>query len=350
MTSTPPSIQIGAYSFGDTQRNPDGSLRSGAEAIRNLLDAIVVADQVGLDYFGVGEHHTLEMPASSPGAMIAAAAAATSRIILGSSVSVISTDDPVRVFQQFATADAVSGGRVEITAGRGSSTESFPLFGYDLANYDQLYAEKLDLLLSINANERVTWSGSVRPALTDAVVVPRPVAGSLPIWLGTGGSAPSSARAGRLGMPVAYGIIGGMPARFAPLAELYRRSAAQAGHTENIKVSVAALGLVAPTTAEAKERWYPGWSAMFQSLGRVRGWAAPTRQQFDALAEAPGAYYVGGPDDIAERIVDLHAHLGHMRHFLQMDIGGLPQAHLLDSITLLATEVKPRVDRLLARK
>ena len=344
-------MEIGVYSFGDTQRNPDGTLRSSAEAIRNLLEAIVLADAVGLDYFGVGEHHTLEMPASSPGSMISAAAAATTRITLGSSVSVLSTDDPVRVFQQFATASAVSGGRVEITAGRGSSTESFPLFGYDLADYDRLYAEKLDLLLAINAGERVTWSGSVRPALHDMVVVPRPASGSLPIWLGTGGSPQSSVRAGQLGLPVAYGIIGGAPARFAPLADLYRRSAAQAGHTgPGIKVSVAALGLIAPTKDEAKERWFPGWHTMFEATGQVRGWAPPTRDQFDALTEAPGAYYVGGPDDIAERIVDLYRHLGHMRHFLQMDIGGLPQEHYLESITLLATEVKPRVDRLLEKE
>jgi probable LLM family oxidoreductase len=343
-------MEIGAYSFGDAQRTADGSLRSTAEAIRNLFDAIVLADDVGLDYFAVGEHHTLDMPASSPGAMISAAAGATKQITLGSGVSVISTDDPVRVFQQFATADAVSGGRVEITAGRGSSVESYPLFGYDLRDYDRLYEEKLDLLLTINRGERVTWSGSVRPALDDLLIVPRPVNGSLPIWVGTGGSAPSSVRAGKLGVPVSYGIIGGQPARFAPLAELYRRTAAQAGHTgENIKVSVAALGLVAQTKKEALERFYPGWHNLNIEMGKLRGWPTPDKRQFDIQADAPGAYYVGDPDDVAERIVDLKRHMGHMRHFLQMDLGGLPQDHLLESITLLATEVKPRVDRLLAR-
>lgn len=343
-------MEIGAYSFGDTQRNADGSLRSTAEAIRNLFDAIVLADDAGLDYFAVGEHHTLDMPASSPGAMISAAAGATRQITLGSGVSVISTDDPVRVFQQFATADAVSGGRVEITAGRGSSVESYPLFGYDLRDYDRLYEEKLDLLLAINRGERVSWAGSVRSALDDLLVVPRPANGSLPIWVGTGGSAPSSVRAGKLGVPVSYGIIGGQPARFAPLAELYRRSAAQAGHTENIKVSVAALGLVAPTKKEALDRFYPGWHNLNIEMGKLRGWPAPDKRHFDIQAEAPGAYYVGDPDDVAERIVDLHRHMGHMRHFLQMDLGGLPQDHFLESITLLATEVKPRVERLLARR
>jgi len=346
-------MELGAYSFGDTQRNADGSLRSTAEAISNLFEAIVLADQAGLDYFGVGEHHTLEMPASSPGTVIAAAAAATKRIKLGSGASIISTDDPVRVFQQFATADAVSGGgRVEITAGRGSSVETFPLFGYELNDYDVLYAEKLELLLAINNSStgNITWSGTVRPELDNLAVVPRPV-NALPVWLATGGSAPSSVRAGKLGLPVSYGIIGGAPARFAPLAGLYRRSAAQAGHTgENIKVSVAALGLLAPTKKEALERFYPGWYNLNVEMGKLRGWPAPDRRQFLAQAEAPGAYYVGDPDEIAERIVDLHGHMGHMRHFLQMDIGGLPQEHLLESLTLLATEVKPRVERLLAKQ
>lgn len=344
-------MELGAYSFGDTPRNPDGSLRPTAEAIRNLHDAIILADQAGLDYFGVGEHHTLDMPASSPGTVIAAAAAATKQIKLGSGASIISTDDPVRVFQQFATADAVSGGgRVEITAGRGSSVETFPLFGYDLNDYDRLYAEKLDLLMTINnsTTPAVTWSGTVRPALQDLAVVPRPVNGKLPIWVATGGSAPSSVRAGKLGLPISYGIIGGAPARFAPLADLYRQTAAQAGHTgEDIKVSVATLGLIAPTKKEALERFYPGWYNLNIEMGKLRGWPAPDKRQFRAQADFPGAYYVGDPDEIAERIVDLHSHMGHMRHFLQMDIGGLPQEHFLESLTLLATEVKPRVERLL---
>jgi probable LLM family oxidoreductase len=347
-------MELGAYSFGDTQRNPDGSLRPTAEAISNLFEAMVLADQTGLDYFGVGEHHTLDMPASSPGAVIAAAAAATKQIKLGSGASIISTDDPVRVFQQFATADAVSGGgRVEITAGRGSSVETFPLFGYDLNDYDRLYAEKLDLLMTINNSktENITWSGTVRPDLHDLAVVPRPVNGSLPLWLATGGSAPSSVRAGKLGLPISYGILGGAPARFAPLADLYRQTAAQAGHTgENIKVSVATLGLIAPTKKEALERFYPGWHNLNVEMGKLRGWPAPDKRQFLAQADFPGAYYVGDPDEVAQRIADLYGYMGHMRHFLQMDIGGLPQEHFLESITLLATEVKPRVERLLAGK
>jgi probable LLM family oxidoreductase len=344
-------MELGAYSFGDTQLNSDGSLRSTPEAIKNLFDAIVTADQAGLDYFAVGEHHTFDMPASSPGAVIAAAAGATKQIRLGSGVSVISTDDPVRVFQQFATADAISGGRVEITAGRGSSVESYPLFGYDLRDYDRLYEEKLDLLMQVNENERVTWNGTVRPALDDLPVVPRPVNGSLPLWVGTGGSAPSSVRAGRLGLPVSYGIIGGAPEKFAPLAQLYRKTAEKSGHSgSNIKVSVAALGLVAPTKSEALDRFYPGWRNLNLTMGKLRGWPAPDERAYLAQAHAPGAYYIGDPDDVAERIVHLHGFMGHVRHFLQMDIGGLPQDHFLESLTLLATEVKPRVERLLARR
>lgn len=344
-------MEIGAYSFGDTQVNPDGSLRHTSEAIRYLLDAIIHSDRMGLDYFAVGEHHTHEMPVSSPGAMIAAAAAATKQIRLGSGVSIISTDDPVRVYQQFATADAVSGGRVEITAGRGSSVESFPLFGYDLADYERLFEEKLDLLLRINEQDHVTWSGTVRPAIDNLPVVPRPAGGSMPIWVGTGGNTASTVRAGRLGLPVSYGIIGGAPHRFAPLAELYRKVAEQSGHSgPNIKVSVATLGLIAPTKKEAIDRFYPGWRNMNEVIGKLRGWPAPDDRAYLAQAHAPGAYFVGDPADIAERIVDLHGHMGHVRHFLQMDVGGLPQEHFLESLELLATEVKPRVEHLLARK
>lgn len=347
-------MELGIYSFGDTPRDETGALGSTSDAIRNLFDAIVHADEVGLDYFGVGEHHTIDMPASSPSALISAAAGATRNIRLGSAVAVLSTDDPIRVFEQFATADAVSGGRVEITAGRGSSVESFPLFGYDLADYERLYEEKIGLLVAANEagpHARVTWSGTVRSPIDNLEVVPRPVNGRLPIWIGTGGSAPSSVRAGRLGLPVSYGIIGGAPARFAPLVDLYRRTAAQAGHSgDQVRVSVAALGLIAPTKQQALERFYPGWHAMNVAMAERRGWPAPQMDAFLAQAHGQGAYYVGDPDDVAERIVDLHGHIGHMRHFLQTDFGGLPQETYLESIELLATEVGPRVERLLAKK
>lgn len=338
-------MELGVYSFGDVQLDPlDGALGTTGDGIRNLFEAIKLADAAGLDYFGVGEHHTSEMPASSPSTVLAAAAGATENITLGSSVTVLSTDDPVRVYQQFATIDAISGGRAEITAGRGSSTESFPLFGYSLSDYDALYAEKLDLLLKLNQSERVTWSGRFRSALDNALVVPRPMRGSLPIWLGTGGNPQSSLRAGVLGMPVAYGIIGGYADRFAPLTELYRRSAHQAGHAEaQIKVAVASPGLIAPTSQAAKDMYYEAWYRGMAEIGKIRGFRPPTRPEFDAQANGRGAILAGSPAEVADRLIELHKSLGHVRHILQMDIGNLPHPAFLKGIELLATEVLPAV-------
>ncbi|MDB5529850.1 MAG: luxA 1 [Devosia sp.] len=344
-------MELGIYSFGDVQRDPKtGQLGSTAEATRNLFEAIKLADEVGLDYFGIGEHHTREMPASAAPVILAAAAAVTKNIRLGSAVTVLSTDDPVRIFQQFATLSALSNGRAEITAGRGSSTESFPLFGYSLNDYDELYAEKLDLLLAINeATDTVTWSGKHRSALDNALIVPRPDAGSLPIWLGTGGNPQSSVRAALLGLPISYAIIGGQAARFAPLADLYRRAAAQAqvpGAT--IKVSVASPGFIGEDSAAAKALWYGHWHEIMTTVGKIRGFAAPDRQHFEHEASAGGALFVGSPEEIAERIVALHHRLGHTRQFFQMDLGQLPQKHFLRAIELLGTRVKPLVDAQLA--
>lgn len=348
-----PSIEIGVYSFGDTQRDADGNLTHTGTTIQNLFEAITLADELGLDYFGIGEHHTETMPMSSPGTMIAAAAAATKQITLGSGASIISTDDPVRVFQQFAIADAIAPGRVEITAGRGSSTETFPLFGYSLQQYDELFADRLDLLLTLNNSEteKVTWSGTTRPEIDNLAVVPRPVSGKLPIWLGTGGNPGSSMRAGQLGLPVSYGIIGGQPARFAPLTQLYRQAGRQAGHSdEQLKVSVATWGLIAETKDEALEKMLRGWINLNIEMGQLRGWQEPDTRAYYAQAGEHGAYFIGSPDEIARRIVNLHEHLGHMRHFFQMDVGATPHEYVLDSIRLLAEEVKPRVDHLLAQK
>lgn len=346
-------MEIGVYSFGDTQRDENGNLGHTGETIQNLFEAIKLSDELGLDYFGIGEHHTETMPMSSPGAIIAAAAAATKQITLGSGASIISTDDPVRVYQQFAIADAIAPGRVEITAGRGSSTETFPLFGYSLEHYDQLFADRLDLLLAINnsESERVTWSGSTRAPIENLAVVPRPVSGKLPIWLGTGGNPGSSARAGQLGLPVSYGIIGGQPARFAPLTQLYRQAGKQAGYAEeDLKVSVATWGFIAPTREEALEKMLPGWINLNIEMGQLRGWSQPDTRAYYAQAADGGAYFIGSPDEIAQRIVDLHGHLGHMRHFFQMDLGSTPHEWVLDSIRLLATEVKPRVEWLMNKK
>ena len=337
-------MEIGAYSFGDVQRLPGGALGSTSEAIRNLLEAIQLADQVGLDFFGVGEHHTLQFPASSPPTILAAAAASTRHIKLGSSVVVLSTDDPVRVFQQFATVDAISRGRAEIIAGRGSSVESFPLFGYDLADYDQLYAEKLDLLMKLNENERITWSGRFRNPLKDALVVPRPHNEKLKIWLATGGNPESSVRAGLLGLPISYGIIGGHVSRFVPLADLYRRAYKQGGQDQSrMEVSVASPGFIAEDGKAAKDTFFEHWRRAMESVAEERGFAVPTRQHFDFESNKDGSLFAGNPEEIAERIVVLHRQMGHVRHFLQMDLGQLPHDEYLRSIELLGTKVLPLV-------
>ncbi len=341
-------MELGIYSFGNVQRTGDGRLGPTAGAMRDLVEAITLADQVGLDYFGIGEHHTRDMPASAAPVVLAAAATVTTRIRLASSVTVLSTEDPVRIFQQFATLDAISAGRAEITAGRGSSTESFPLFGYDLADYDRLYAEKLDLLLALNAldeDETLTWTGTVRPSLREALVVPRPHARSLPIWLGTGGSPGSSARAGELGLPVAYGIIGGYPARFAPLVELYRRSAERAGHTgPGIKVAVANPGYLDTDGRRARDHWFGYWHTRMAEIAPIRGFSVPGRDWYDQTTAPDAAFYVGEPEEIAARIIRLHEQLGHVRQILEVDYGQLPQRDFLHTIELLGTQVKPLVD------
>lgn len=339
-------MELGVYSFGDVQKNAQtGELGSTADATRNLLEAIQLADETGLDYFGIGEHHTREMPASAATVILGAAAATTKNIRLGSAVTVLSTDDPVRVYQQFATLDAVSNGRAEITAGRGSSTESFPLFGHSLNDYDELYAEKLDLLLKINESESVTWQGKFRPALNEALVVPRPESGSLPIWLATGGNPHSSVRAGILGLPISYAIIGGQAARFAPLAELYRRAGAQAEIApEQLKISVATPGFVGENAKQAKDFFWTHWHAVMEQLGKIRGFAPPPRSHYDSEASGGGAVFAGEPEEIAERIITLQKQLGHMRQFFQMDVGQMPHKDFLRSIELLGTKVKPLVD------
>ncbi len=345
-------MELGVYSFGDVQRDPEtGALGSTAQAQRNLLEAIQLADQVGLDYFGIGEHHTREMPASAATVILGAAAATTKNITLGSAVTVLSTDDPVRVFQQFATLDALSNGRAEITAGRGSSTESFPLFGHSLNDYDDLYAEKLDLLLKLNGAEQVTWEGRFRPALNDALVVPRPENGKLPIWLATGGNPNSTVRAAIAGLPVSYAIIGGEAERFAPLAALYRQAVAQVQvEGADTRISVASPGFIGETTQAAKDFWWTHYHEAFRALGEIRGFPAPRRAGYDFEANGKGALFVGAPEEIAERILALHGAMRHDRHFFQMDLGQLPQKDFLRSIELLGTKVKPLVDAALARK
>lgn len=339
-------MELGIYSFGDVQKDPGtGRLGSTAEAMRNLVEAIQVADEVGLDYFGVGEHHTREMPASAAAVVLAGAATTTKRIRLGSSVTVLPTDDPVRVFQQFATVDALSNGRAEITAGRGSSTESYPLFGFERADYDRLFAEKLDLLQLLNDHETVTWSGEYRPELEDALVVPRPENGKLRLWLGTGGSPGSSVRAGRRGLPAIYGIIGGQPAKFAPLMDLYRQAAAESRTpAEDIRVGIANPGFIGDHGQKTRDMWWGHWATRMEMISAQRGFPMMSRDRYQDTATGDGALFVGHPEEVAERIVTLHRTTGHDRQILEMDYGHVPQKDLLHSIELLGTRVKPLVD------
>lgn len=332
------TFELGVYSFGNT---PDGNT---AQAIRNVLEAVRVAEEVGLDFFGFGEHHTPSMPMSSPTALVNAAAAATERIGLGTTVTVLSTDDPIRVYQQLAVAAAVAPGRVEVVAGRGSSAITFPLFDLDEADYDMLYRSKLDLLLAVNRNERVTWTGPHRRRpLHDALVVPRPEA-PLPIWLGTGGSPESVMRAVELGLPMFLGILGGTTEHWAHYGHAYRGAWARAGHpADDARIAVAVHGFVADDDRRAKATYLEHEIRMFRTGSAEIGRPMSAPADRAANYEPGKMIFAGGPDEIADRILDLHQKLGHDRQILQSDIGGLPHVEFLHSIELLGTEVLPRI-------
>ncbi len=337
-------MEIGIDSFAAAYLGKDGGEKmSGSDSLRNLIARIEFADEVGLDVFGIGEHHREEFLDSAP-AVILAAAARTKNIRLTSAVTVLSAADPVRVFQQFATLDLISSGRAEIVAGRGSFTESFPLFGLNFDDYDSLFAENLDLLLTLRDNEHVHWSGRHRAALTGQGVYPRPMQEKLPIWLGVGGTPASFARAGTLGLPLMVAIIGGETHRFRPLVDLYRQAGRQAGHPpEQLKVGLHSLGYVAETTEKAVAGYFPGYAKMFTRIGKERGWPPVTRAQFDAQAGPTGALLVGGPEEVAEKLLRHSQALGGIsRVTFQMD-AGLSHAELLKSIELIGTRVAPFV-------
>ena len=331
-------IQLGIDSFAATL--PDGD---GAAAMGQLLDRIEYADQVGLDVFGIGEHHRKDFLDSAPAVILAAAAARTSRIRLTSAVTVLSAADPVRVFQQFATLDLISRGRVEMVVGRGSFTESFPLFGLKLSDYDQLFTEKLDLLLTLQAHEHVHWSGKFRAALTGQGIYPRPVQPRLPIWLGVGGTPASFVRAGTLGLPLMVAIIGGETHRFRPLVDLYREAGRRAGHSpEQLPVGLHSLGYVADTTPAAVADYYPGYARNFTRIGRGRGWAPVTPTSFEPLLGPRGALLLGSPEEVAAKIIRHSDALGGIsRVTFQMDSADLPPAKLRRAIELLGTRVAP---------
>ena len=300
------------------------------------------ADELGLDVYAIGEHHRPDFAASAPAVVLAAVAARTRRIRLSSAVTVLSSDDPVRVFESFATLDLLSRGRAEIMAGRGSFIESFPLFGYDLDDYDELFEEKLGLLLAIRASERVTWSGRLRAPLRDAGVYPRPAQNPLPVWIAVGGTPRSVVRAGTLGLPLALAIIGGAPERFVPLVELYRESARSAGHDpDQLPVGVHLHGFVADTTAAAVSTFYGPYAAVMSQLGRERGWPPMTPQHFDALRAPRGSLALGDPAEVIEKLRFVGELLGLERVILHLSVGTTPHRHVMRAIELLGNEVAP---------
>jgi probable LLM family oxidoreductase len=336
-------MEIGIDSFASNMAS-DGSVKSSSvQAISELLERIEMADEVGLDVFGIGEHHRKEFLDSAPTVLLAAAAARTKRIRLTSAVTVLSAADPVHVFQNFATLDLVSQGRAEMVVGRGSFIESFPLFGLNLHDYDELFAEKLELLLTIRENEVVNWSGKFRAALKNQSVYPRPVQKPFPIWLGVGGTPESFARAGMLGLPLMVAIIGGDTHRFSPLVDLYRRAGKEAGHApEKLKVGLHSLGYVAETTEQAVADYYPGYAEMFTRIGKERGWPPVTKAGFEAQRGPLGAFLVGSAEEVAEKIIrHSHALGGLSRVSFQMDNAGLSHTKLMEAIRLIGTKVSP---------
>jgi probable LLM family oxidoreductase len=343
-------MEIGLYTFAELSPDPrTGRAITPEQRVRDLIEEIELAEQVGLDVFGVGEHHRPDFVVSSPAVILGAAAVRTERIRLSSAVTVLSSDDPVRVFQDFATVDLLSGGRAEIMAGRGSFIESFPLFGYDLDDYDELFAEKLELLLKLRETEKVTWSGRHRPALHDSGVYPRAVQDPLPVWLAVGGTPNSIVRAASLGLPLALAIIGGAPERFVPLVALYRQAAPEAGHP-GLPVGINSHTYVADTSQRAADEFFPAYAGMMNRIGRERGWSPMTRPQFDELRSLRGALVVGSPQEVVEKILFQHELFGHQRFLAQISVGHLPHANAMRAIELLGTEVVPAVRAELERR
>jgi len=344
-------MEIGVTSFADV--DPSRPPGDPARRLRELVEEIELADAVGLDVFGVGEHHRPDFAVSQPAVALAGAATRTRRIRLASAVTVLSTDDPVRVFEQFATLDGLSDGRAEIIAGRGSFTESYPLFGFDLDDYDELFAEKLELLLAVRERERVTWSGSGRhrAALQDAGVYPRPVQDPLPVWIGVGGTPASVVRAGLLGLPLVIAIIGGEPARFVQFADLYREALRRGGHdAEQAQIAINSHAHVADDAQRAADEMWPAYAAMMNRVGRERGWPPIVRQQFEAGRTPRGHLFAGDPEQVADKILAQHELFGHTRFLAHMGMGGLAHDKLLRAIELLGTEVAPRVRDEVARR
>jgi probable LLM family oxidoreductase len=348
--STQPAFELGLYSFAELTPDPvTGEKISPAERLRNLIETIELADQVGLDVFGVGEHHRPDFVASAPVVILAMAAARTKNIRLSTAVTVLSSDDPVRVFQSFATLDLLSNGRAEIMAGRGSFIESFPLFGYDLRDYDALFAEKLELLLQLREAEYITWAGRHRAPLENAGIYPRPVQSPLPVWIAVGGTPESAARAGFLGLPMALAIIGGQPERFAPFVNIYREAARRAGH-QSLPLSINSHGFIGDEAQQAADDYYPAYAQVMNKIGRERGWPPVARAQFEAARTLRGSDFIGSPTEIIEKILFQHEIFGHQRLMLQLGVGTLPHAKMMRAVELLGTKVAPVVREEIARR
>jgi probable LLM family oxidoreductase len=348
----PPPFQLGAFTFVEWLKHPaTGARVSATERMQQLLEIITLADEVGLDVFSIGEHHREEYLASAPVVMLAAAAARTKRIRLSTAVTVLSSDDPVRVFQDFATLDLISNGRAEIMAGRGSFIESFPLFGYDLNDYDELFSQKLELLVQLRDSEHVTWPGGHRPAINNLPIYPRPVQSPLPIWVAVGGTPESVARAAAMGLPMALAIIGGMPERFAPFFHLYRQISKQTGHDpKQIPLSVNSHGFIADTTKDAIDSYYPTAHVMFSKIGRERGWSSSSQKDMENGRVLRGADFVGTPDEIIEKILFQHEIFKHQRFSLYLGYNTIEHAKMMRAIELYGTKVAPVVRAEIARR
>ncbi len=345
-------MELGITTFGDTTLDPaTGRAIDPALRLGNLMEEIELADQVGLEVFGVGEHHRPDFAVSSPAIVLAAAGVKTKNIRLTSAVTVLSSDDPVRVFQDFATVDLLSHGRAEIMAGRGSVTESYPLFGYDLNDYDQLFEDKLDLLLKVRASERVTWSGAGRAPIENLGVYPRPAQNPLPVWIAVGGSVNSVIRAGRLGLPLMIAIIGGAPARFKPLVEVYREAGLKAGHlAPQLSVGINSHTFIAEDSQEAADVFYPSYALVMNKIGRERGWSGMDRAQFEALRSPQGSLFVGSPQQVIEKVLYEHELFGHQRFLAHISVGTLPHDKVMRSIELFGTKVAPVVRAEIAKR
>ncbi|ASR35000.1 luciferase [Prauserella marina] len=340
-------MELGIYSFADRHPDPVGGERvSVADRLAETIERIRLAEAVGLRFYGVGEHHLANYAVSNPATVLAAAASVTESITLSTAVSVLSTEDPVRLYQQFTTLDQLSRGRAELLVGRGSFTESFPLFGADLADYNDLFEEKLALLLRIDREDPITWSGRFRPALENARIHPRPYGRRLRVSVATGGNPESSIRAGLLGLPVVYAVIGGQPERFAPLVDLYREAGASGGHAPgDLHVTMSAIGLVARDSREAKEAFYPYWMQTMKYGAEARGWPLPTRAHYDEYTRGARSVFAGSPQEVAERLIAVGKLTGADRYAMQMDWSGVPHRQVMTAIELLGTEVLPVVRR-----